>query len=214
MPFRLLNFAMVALSLVEISGFASELSSEKPLEKELLSGKAFITKLKPPHQTGSGYKMVYVVDAPIAVFWKFKTDFDNDFLSSNKFIKSHQLLHRQGNVVITEDIFTEDVHTHRPGAKFHWQTTVSPDRYRLDFFLLNPEKCGQKFHYGNIQLEALEGKRQKTKVTQIGYFDFFGAFFWVNYPWYGGMVDFLTYTARWEQETILKLKSKYGQSVQ
>ena len=214
MPFRFLIFAMVALSLVEISGGASELSSAKHIEKELLSGKAFISKLKPPHQTGSGYKMVYLVDAPIAVFWKFKTDFDNDFLSSNKFIKSHHLLSRQGNVVITESIFTEDVYTHRPGAKFHWQTTVSPRRYRLDFVLLNPKQCGQKYHYGNIQLEAFEGKKQKTKVTQIAYFDFFGAFFWVNYPWYGGMVDFLTYTAHWEQEIILKLKSKYGKSVQ
>ncbi len=214
MPFRLLIYVIVALFGVEITCVASELLSEKTIEKELLSGKAIITKLKPRHQKGNGYKLVYLVDAPIDVFWNFKTDFDNDFLLSNKFIKSHQLLSRQGNVVITADIFTEDVHTHRPGAKFHWQTTVSPERYRLDFVLLNPAQCGQKFHFGHIQLEALEGKKQKTKVTQIAYFDFFGAFFWVNYPWYGGMVDFLTYTARWEQETILKLKSKYGKSVQ
>jgi hypothetical protein len=205
---------MVALSLIQISNVESALSSEKPIEKELLVGKAIITKLKPHHQAGNGYKLVYLVDAPIAVFWNFKTDFDSDFLLSNKFIKSHQLLSRQGNVVITEDIFTEDVHSHRPGAKFHWQTTLSPQKYRLDFVLLNPAQCGQKFHYGHIQLEPLEGNRQKTKVTQIAYFDFFGAFFWVNYPWYGGMVDFLTYTARWEQETILKLKSKYEKSVQ
>ena len=205
---------MVALSLVVLSGNASEWQVEKPTEKELLSGKAFITKLKPLHQTGSGYKLVYLVDAPIAIFWKFKTDFDNDFLLSNKFIKSHRLLIRRGNVVITEDMFTDDVFTHRPGARFHWQTTVSPDRYRLDFVLLNPEQCGQKFHYGHIQLEALERNKQKTKVTHVAYFDFFGAFFWVNYPWYGGMVDFLTYTARWEQEIILRFKSKYGKSVQ
>ncbi|MEE9537549.1 MAG: hypothetical protein V3V51_08890 [Desulfobacterales bacterium] len=214
MRFNLLIYAIVALSLAEIPGVASELSSGKPIEKELLDGKAFITKLKPPHQTGKGYKLVYVVEAPIEAFWKFKTDFDNDFLLSNKFIKSHRLLSRRGNVVVTEDIFTEDVYTHRPSAKFRWQTTVSPDRYRLDFVLRNPEQCGQKFHYGHIQLETLETIGQKTKVTQVAYFDFFGAFFWVNYPWYGGMMDFLKYTARWEQETILKLKSKYGKSVQ
>jgi len=214
MQFRLLIYTLVALSLVEISGAASGLSSEKPEEKEVLSGKASITKLKPPHQTGKGYKLVYLVDAPIEVFWKFKTDFDNDFLLNNKFIKSHQLLSRRENVAVTEDIFTEDVYTHRLGAKFRWQTTVSSDRYRLDFVLLNPEQCGQKFHYGHIQLETIATSGNKTKVTQVAYFDFFGAYFWVNYPWYGGMVDFLTYTARWEQETILKLKSKYGKSVQ
>jgi len=128
MQFRLLIYTLVALSLVEISGAASELSSEKPEEKEVLSGKASITKLKPPHQTGKGYKLVYLVDAPIEVFWKFKTDFDNDFLLNNKFIKSHQLLSRRENVAVTEDIFTEDVYTHRLGAKFRWQTTVSSDR--------------------------------------------------------------------------------------
>jgi hypothetical protein len=38
--------------------------------------------------------------------------------------------------------------------------------------------------------------------------------FWMNYPWYGGMTDFLTYTARWEQKTVLKIRSKYKKSVQ
>ena len=214
MSFRLFIYTLVTICLVVLSGNASEWSIEKPPEKELLTGQAFITKLRPLHQSGSGYKLVYVVDAPIAVFWKFKTDFDNEFLLTNKFIKSHRLLSHRGNVVITEDIFTDDVFTHRPGAKFHWQTTVSSNMYRLDFVLLNPEQCGQKFHYGHIQLEALEHKSHKTKVTHVAYFDFFGVFFWVNYPWYGGMMDFLRYTARWEQETILRLKSEYGKSVQ
>ncbi len=214
MQFRLLIYTIVAFFLSEISGIASELSSETPTDEELLDGKTFIIKLKPPDQDGNGYKLLYAADAPIAVFWKFKTDFDNTFLLTNKFIRSHRLLSHQGNMVVTEDIFTEDVFSHRPGAKFRWQTTVSPDRYRLDFVLLNPKQCGQKFHYGHIQLETLASNRQKTKVTQVAYFDFFGAFFWVNYPWYGGMVDFLRYTARWEQETILKLKSNYDKSVQ
>jgi hypothetical protein len=72
--------------------------------------------------------------------------------------------------------------------------------------LLNPEQCGQKYHYGYIQLEEMD---QKTKVSQIAFFDFFGVFFWVNYPFYGGMSDFLKYTARWEQQVILKLKDTY-----
>jgi hypothetical protein len=206
MRIRLLMWAFVALFFAAIPTFASESSNAEPSDEELLGGKAFITKLNPQKQPGRGYKLVFVVEAPIDVFWKFKTDFDNDFLLDNKFIKSHQLLNRRGNVVVTEDLFSEDLHTHRPRAKFRWQTTLSLDRYRLDFVLLNPEQCGQRFHYGYIQLEAIG---HKTKVTQIAYFDFFGVSFWVNYPWYGGMMDFLKYTARWEQEAILELKSKY-----
>jgi hypothetical protein len=79
----------------------------------------------------------------------------------------------------------------------------------MDFVLLNPEECGQRFHYGYIQLDAVGALDEKTKVTQLAYFDFFGVYFWVKYPWYGGMKNFLKYTARWEQETISRLKSKY-----
>ena len=214
MPSRFFVYTMIAFFLFLISSAASELSPEKPIENELIGGKAYITKLKPPHQPGSGYKIVYLVDAPLAVFWKFKTDFDNDFLLGNKFIKSHKLLRRQGNIVVTEDVFSNDIYAHRPDARFQWQTTISAEKYRLDFILLNPEQCGQKYHHGYIQLEAFAYNGHKTKVTQVAYFDFFGAVFWVNYPWYGGMEDFLRYTARWEQETILKLKSNYDKSAQ
>jgi hypothetical protein len=48
-----------------------------------------------------------------------------------------------------------------------------------------------------------------TKVTQVVYFDFFGATLWMNYPWYGGMRHYLHYTARWEQETITRLIDRY-----
>lgn len=72
----------------------------------------------------------------------------------------------------------------------------------------------KKFHYGHIQLETRAGIEEKTMVTQMAYFDFFGLFFWINYPWYGGMTDFLEYTARWEQETILNVKSRYKKSAQ
>jgi ligand-binding SRPBCC domain-containing protein len=184
-----------------------------PDEEALVEGKALIGELKPKRPNGAGYKLVYLVDAPIEVFWKFKTDFDNDFLLTNKFIKSHQMIRRSGNVVVTEVLFSEDLYTHRPHAKFRWQTTLSPAEYRMDFVLLNPEECGQKFHYGHIRLEAFDAFNQKTKVTQVAYFDFFGVSFWVKYPWYGGMRYFLDYTARWEQATILKLKRTYIKKV-
>ena len=209
MPIRLRTCVFVALLFSAIPAFASERSTGEPDEKELLEGKVFILSLKPQQQDGGGYKLVYVVDAPIDAFWEFKTDFDNDFLLTNKFIKSHRLISRSGNVVITEDLFREDLYTHRPRAKFRWQTTLSSAEYRMDFVLLNPEECGQKFHYGHIQLESVAGAGEKTRVTQVAYFDFFGVFFWVNYPWYGGMRYFLEYTTRWEQDTILKLKTIY-----
>jgi hypothetical protein len=178
-----------------------------------LEGKALIRKLQPLQKDGAGggYELTYLVDAPPDAFWKFKTDFDNDFITTNKFIIAHQLVRHKENVVVTEAVFSEDLYTHRPKAKFRWQTTLFPDQYRLEFLLLNPEECGQKFHHGSIQLEAIGLSGQKTKVTQKAYFDFFGVSFWLNYPWYGGMKDFLTYSARWEQTTFSRLKAKYIQ---
>ena len=209
MPIRQLMWVFVALFFIANPALASEPLTPTPDEKALLEGKASVFELKPPRQSGGGYKLVYLVDAPIDAFWKFKTDFDNDFLLTNKFIKSHQVISRRGNVVVTEDLFSEDLYTHRSRAKFRWQTTLLPTQYRMDFILLNPEECGQKFHYGYIQLDTVAAFDEKTKVTQVAYFDFFGVLFWIKYPWYGGMQDFLKYTARWEQETISKLKSKY-----
>jgi hypothetical protein len=214
MRLSLLIWALVALLFAQIVGFAAELSRVEPKVEELIAGKAFISVIRPPERAGGGYKLVYTVDAPIEVFWRFKTDFDNNFLLTNKFIKYHKFISRRGNVVVTEDLFSENLFGHRPRSKFRWQTTLLPDTYRLDYILLNPRECGQKFHYGHIQIETLAGVEEKTMVTQIAYFDFFGLFFWINYPWYGGMTDFLEYTARWEQETILNVKSRYKKSAQ
>ncbi len=193
---RQLMWAFVALLFLGIAALASEPLTAIPDEKELLEGRTSIFELKPQRQSGAGYKLVYLVDAPIDVFWKFKTDFDNDFLLTNKFIKSHRMLSRRGNVVVTEDLFSEDLHGLRSRAKFRWQTTLSPAQYRMDFVLLNPEECSQRFHYGYIQLDAVGAPGEKTKVIQVAYFDFFGVYFWVKYPWYGGMKNFLKYTAR------------------
>lgn len=214
MQLRLFVRAAGVLLLALTAGFAAGQSTAEPKAEELLAGKAYISVLKPPQEAGGGYKLVYAVDAPIEVFWRFKTDFDNNFLLTNKFIKSHKFISRRGNVVVTEDLFSENLFIHRPHSKFRWQTTLLPDRHRLDFMLLNPQECGQKFHYGYIQLEVLAGAVEKTRVTQVAYFDFFGVSIWINYPWYGGMADFLKYTARWEQETILKTRANYKKSAQ
>jgi hypothetical protein len=105
------------------------------------------------------------------------------------------------NVAITENVYAT-----KPGVRFRWRTMTLPNRHRLEFELQNPQECGKKFHYGHIQLKAAG---DYTIVTQVAYFNFFGAALWMNYPWYGGMRYYLEYTARWEQETIIRLIDNY-----
>ncbi len=161
-----------------------------------------IDLLPPDRRGGKAYKLVYRVKVPLEVYWNFKTDFDNDFLVDNKYILRHHFISKDGNIVITEDAYTTD-----PDIIFRWQTIVIPEAYRLDFTLINPNSCGQRFHYGHIQMEAVE---EGTRVTQVAYFDFLGAALWAGYPWGGGMRDFLSYTARWEQEMAFRLKDRYS----
>jgi len=161
-----------------------------------------IDRLKPDSRGGKAYKLVYLVKAPIDVYWKFKTDFDNHFLVTNKYIREHHFISRNKTTVITENKYTN-----APDVFFRWQTTVFPAMHHLDFVLLNPESCEQKFHYGSIQLEAVKAG---TRVTQTAYFDFWGVSLWALNPFGGGMRDFLEYTARWEQETVLQVKDRYA----
>ena len=170
-------------------------------QKNSATDEVIIYQMAPDERGGNAYKLVYFVKAPIDYYWKFKTDFDNDFLVNNKYIREHNFILQKGNTVITENKYTNS-----PDVYFRWQTTVLPEARRLEFNLLNPEQCRQKFHYGHIQLESLA---EGTLVTQVAYFDFLGASLWAFYPWRGGMKDFLSYTAHWEQETMLQLKDQY-----
>jgi hypothetical protein len=181
--------------------FSQDPPGNEPNTNQLMQGKAYIYNLHPDDIAGKGYKLVYMIAAPLSAYWNFKIDFKNDFLLTNKLITQNRLVEYKDNVAITETIYAL-----KPGVKFRWRTISSPDTHRLDFELLNAKECGQKFHYGHIQLEEFG---EHTKVTQIAYFDFFGATLWMNYPWYGGMHHNLQYTARWEQETIVRLIDKY-----
>jgi hypothetical protein len=165
----------------------------------------YIHQIAPDERGGRAYKLVYFVKAPIDSYWKFKTDFDNDFITTNKYIEEHNFILQKGNTVITENKYTNS-----PEVYFKWRTNVLPEAHRLEFELLNPEMCKQKFHYGHIQLESVA---VGTRVTQVAYFDFLGAYLWTVYPWKGGMKDILTYTAHWEQETMLQLKSRYEDKI-
>lgn len=166
------------------------------------SDEILIDHLDPDPRGGRAYRLVYVVPAPMDVYWRFKTDFDNDFLVTNRYIRKHRLVLRSGDTVITENKYTDS-----PDVTFRWQTTILAHAHRLEFALLNPQACGQRFHYGYIQLSPAA---QGTRVTQVAYFDFWGASIWANYPWRGGMRSFLFYTTRWEQDTVKRLKSRYA----
>ena len=169
--------------------------------KESAADEVTICQIAPDERGGRAYKLVYFVKAHIDSYWKFKTDFDNDFLVKNKYIREHNLILQKGNTVITENKYTNS-----PEVYFRWRTNVLPEDHRLEFELLNPEICRQKYHYGHIQLESVA---EGTRVTQIAYFDFLGVSLWTVYPWRGGMKDFLSYTAHWEQATMLQLKDRY-----
>lgn len=162
-----------------------------------------ITRLPPDPRGGQAYRLTYDVSLPLDVFWRFKTDFDNQFLEENKYILKHRLIATDGNVVETENIYSNS-----PTERFRWKTTIFAEEYRLDFELIDSASHHHKFHYGRIQLQPMGNV---TRVTQTAYFDFLGATFWALYPWGGGMKAFLKYTAKWERETALRLHHHYSE---
>lgn len=190
---------VLAACSVLFGGSSAAIAMAEVAAESHVTGMPVISKLRPDGANGRGYKLVYYVDAPIEVSWKFKTDFDNQLLLSNRYINSHRLVsnHQYGAVTETE-------YSNKPGTVFKWQSTLFPERYLLRYVLMNPDECGQKYHYGSIQLEALGSG---TRVTQLAYFDFFGVSLWMSYPFTGGMSHFLNYTAGWEQQAILDYSS-------
>jgi len=150
---------------------------------------------------GYSYRLIYRVDVPFEVYWRFKTDFQNDFLLSNRHILSHRLVSRKGTSVITENRYAT-----APEVVFRWRTTVNAAGRSLQFRLMNPEACGHRYHYGRIRIVP-DGNG--VVVIQEAFFDFFGAGFWTRYPWAGGMNAFLEDTARWERETAVRLRPRY-----
>jgi hypothetical protein len=171
--------------------------NRRPYDEQIL-----IERIYPGPKGGQAYRLTYKTPVSIDIYWRFKTDFDNDFLKDNKFILSHRFISRKNNTVITE---TE--YTYKPGVVFRWETTFSYENLRLDFVLLNPEDTGHDFHYGHILLNPLG---DNTQVVQEAYFNFFGASLWAIYPWSGGMKEFLEYNARWEHDIVLKLYDQYA----
>jgi hypothetical protein len=160
-----------------------------------------IEKLETINGKGFGYRLTYVVPVPVDVYWNFKTDFNNDFLVTSKHISSHRLIKTSANEVVTENQYTS-----LPKSVFKWRTLIDHGYKSLSFSMIPNGRNNHKYHYGRILVQA---KGNMTAVTQEAYFDFFGASFWVNYPWYGGMKQFLRDIAKWEQQKAFELKTIY-----
>ncbi len=122
---------------------------------------------------GYGYRFQYYVPASIYVFWRFKTDFDNDVLLTNEELIEHRIVESFDNGVITENRYAT-----APGLKFLWKTKVDSDKFRLEFKLLNNEDCRHDFHYGIIELSPageytkVKGCWQKTRFNMTMRFQF------------------------------------------
>ena len=179
-----LSVALCILQLMSATGYAEPTQTPVPTE-------IYLEKIFDHPDRGYGYKLEYHVTVSIDVLWRFKTDFKNAKIVDGAELIEHRLIKTVGNRVLTENRFAS-----APRLKFLWQTTVFPEQYRLEFVLQNAKDCRHDFHYGSIQLSPAGNN---TKVTQIAYFNFTGASFWVRYPWYGGMKSTLTRTARLEQ---------------
>lgn len=160
-----------------------------------------IRLIKPDPKGGIGYQLAYYVNVPLDTYWRFKTDFEGSYLTTNKFIKTHRFIRREDDIVITQNTYAVG-----PEVVYMWRTKVSDEKHRLEYSLLNPDECDEKFHYGYIQAVAVGNQ---TKVIQVAYLDFFGVSLWAHLPLDGGMTDFLKSTAQWEQRTALRLEWKY-----
>ena len=160
-----------------------------------------VARVSPDEKGGYGYRLQYYVAAPINALWRFKTDFENDFLLTNNQLVGHRFILAADKRVVTENRYAS-----APQLRFLWQTTIHADYYRLEFKLLNAKDCRHEFHYGTIQLSPAGNF---TKVTQTAFFSFSGASVWVRYPWNGGMRSTLTKSAEWEQRMAKRIMHEY-----
>lgn len=195
-----LCFATLLLWLLLLAATAHELRADCRYRDA--AAPAAIERLRLASGEGEGYRMTYCVAVPLDVFWRFKTDFRNDFLAANPQIVAHEFIRREGDIVLTENRYAHD-----SKRLFRWQTEVYAREHRLDFKLLNPDQAGQKFHFGSIRLKA---SGRGTMVYQEARFQFAGAGIWAFYPWHGGMRSYLREFVAWEQQAAREREPHYA----
>ena len=74
MHLRLKKWVLLVQCFTFLYFMPQDSSATEPDLAALFEGKAIIRKLEPQHKdgSGSGYELVYLVDAPLDVFWMFK----------------------------------------------------------------------------------------------------------------------------------------------
>jgi hypothetical protein len=120
-PLPIIIWVMNLFCFLPISYSAAMKNEQNPSGSDGIS----IYQIAPDRRGGKAYKLVYLVGAQIDVFWRFKTDFDNNSLVENKYIQEHHFITRNGNKVISEDKYTNG-----PDVVFRWQTTIYPQAKR------------------------------------------------------------------------------------
>jgi hypothetical protein len=81
METRLSNMLPVAILAIHVFCLTSMLGEAVGRSPESIPGhdRVSIYHVEPDSRGGQAYKLVYLVQVPIGVYWKFKTHFDNDF---------------------------------------------------------------------------------------------------------------------------------------
>ena len=138
---RIPIFFAIAVSLMGLfclpSSTCSFAANSNPDEPE---NEISIAHLEPDDRGGKAYKLVYLVKVPIDVYWKFKTDFDNRFLVTNKYIREHHFISRSDNTVITENKYTN-----APDVFFRWRHLRVSGGISYGFCSLEPARMRRKF---------------------------------------------------------------------
>jgi hypothetical protein len=194
---------LLAAAAVSLLALTSGQAADHQALLEQLAAKTRLEHIAAADGEGRRVRLIYYAPVPADVFWRFKTDFQNEWLVSNAYIAAHRFVSRRGDIVVTETKYT-----YGPDVFFRWRTELIPAERTLRYALLNPAECGQIYNYGVITLEP-DGAF--TRVTHTSCFDFSGAFLWAHLPGPWGMGDFFRYTARWERETILRLEARYAE---
>jgi hypothetical protein len=91
-------FVISALFFIGSNGQPAE-----PVSARAYTRQVSVEQMWPDQRGGKAYKLTYQVQLPIDTCWKFKTDFRNEFILTNKYIREHRLTSGNGDTARTED---------------------------------------------------------------------------------------------------------------
>ena len=165
-------------------------ASIEPANEELLSGQTFIYRITPDVRGGIGFKLVYLLNAPIHEVWNFMTLFDPNILTTKTDVIEYRILERTEKIVISEGVYDY-------GTKhaLRYKHKISDYAYKIDYELETPGVLIQDFNYGSVQLESAG---RATRITHLGFIRGRGTNRWISDPGTSGMEASLNRLANWE----------------